>query len=302
MVAAVVFTLLAWASAFVVIRFAGTSFGAGSLTLGRLLVGSLVLTALAAPRARVRLSGREWALVVLIGIAWYAAYNIALNAGERHVDAGTSAMLIQVAPIVIGVLAGLLLGEGFPPRLIVGGLIAFGGTVVIGIASSTGQADVVGVLLVLVSAAAYAVAMIAQKVVLRRLSALQVTWLACVVGTLVCLPFAPQLLADVRAAPRLAVAGVVYLGVFPTALAFTSWAYALSRSSAGRLGVVTFAVPPVTIVLSWLLLGEVPSGVAALGGVLAIGGVALARSSPRTNSTRGPRRPRPADELSRDGR
>ena len=52
-------------------------------------------------RRRVRLTRREWALVALIGVAWFGVYNVALNAGERHVDAGTAAMLIQLAPVIV---------------------------------------------------------------------------------------------------------------------------------------------------------------------------------------------------------
>ncbi len=209
---AVAFTVVAWASAFVVIRFVAHDFSPGALTLGRLLVGSLVLSTLMLGRRLVRLTGRDWALVVLIGLAWFGVYNIALNAGEQRVDAGTAAMLIQLAPILIGVLAGVLLGEGFPRMLVIGGLVAFAGTVVIGVATSTGHADVAGVLLVLLSATVYAVAMVAQKVVLRRLPAIQVTWLACAVGTIACLPFAGSLVAEVAAASATPILGVVYLG------------------------------------------------------------------------------------------
>jgi drug/metabolite transporter (DMT)-like permease len=274
-------TVLAWASAFVVIRYVGRDFSPGSLTLGRLLVGSAVLSLSVLGRRLVRLQRRDWALVVLIGVAWFGVYNVALNAGEQHVDAGTAAMLIQLAPILIGALAGVVLAEGFPRMLVVGGLVAFAGTVVIGIATSTGQADTVGVLLVLLSAAVYAVAMVAQKVVLRRVAALQVTWLACLVGTAATLPFAPTLLAEVVAAPVRAVVAVVYLGVVPTALAFSTWAYALSRTSAGRLGVTTYVVPPIAIALGWLLLGEVPALLAVLGGLLSLVGVAIARRPTR---------------------
>jgi drug/metabolite transporter (DMT)-like permease len=274
---AVATTVVAWASAFVVIRYVGTDFSPGSLTLGRLLVGSAVLSVSMAGRRRVRLERREWALVALIGVAWFGVYNVALNAGERHVDAGTASMLIQVAPILIGVLAGLVLGEGFPKMLVVGGLVAFAGTLVIGVATSTGDADLVGVLLVLLSAGVYAVAMVAQKVVLRRVPGLQVTWLACLVGTVATLPFAGTLVREVAAAPAPALLGVLYLGVVPTALAFSTWAYALSRTSAGRLGVTTYAVPPIAIALGWLLLQEVPSLLAVLGGLLSLVGVAIAR-------------------------
>jgi len=281
-VLAVSITVVAWASAFVVIRYVGPDFSPGSLTLGRLLVGSVVLTLSMTGRRRVRLDRRDWALTVLIGVAWFGIYNVALNAGEHHVDAGIASMLIQLAPILIGVLAGIVLGEGFPRMLVVGGLVAFAGTVVIGVATSTGDADLAGVLLVLLSAAVYAVAMLAQKVVLRRVPGLQVTWLACLVGTVVTLPFAGTLVHEAASAPPSAVLGVVYLGLIPTALAFSTWAYALSRTSAGKLGVTTYLVPPIAIGLGWLLLGEVPALLAVLGGLLSLVGVAIARRpSPR---------------------
>jgi drug/metabolite transporter (DMT)-like permease len=278
---AVGITVLAWASAFVVIRYVGPHFSPGSLTLGRLLVGSVVLSLSMVGRRRAVLDRREWALVALIGVAWFGVYNVALNAGERHVDAGTAAMLIQLAPILIGVLAGVALGEGFPRMLVVGGLVAFAGTLVIGVSTSTGSADVVGVLLVLLSAAVYAIAMLAQKVVLRRIPGLQVTWLACLIGTVATLPFAGTLLHEVAVAPGRSVLGVVYLGAVPTALAFTTWAYALGRTTAGRLGVTTYVVPPIAIGLGWLLLGEVPALLAVFGGLLSLVGVGIARRPSR---------------------
>jgi drug/metabolite transporter (DMT)-like permease len=160
--------------------------------------------------------------------------------------------------------------------LVIGGLVAFAGTLIIGIATSTGKADLIGVLLVLVSATTYSIALVAQKVVLRRVSALQVTWLACLIGTIACLPFAGQLVHDLAAVPPLQIAGVVYLGLVPSALAFSTWAYALKHSTAGRLGVTTFAVPPITILLGWLLLDEVPPLLAIVGGALSLVGVLIA--------------------------
>ena len=294
LVAAVVVTVLAWASAFVVIRAVGDRLTPGALTLGRLLVGTAALTVLSAvPRlggghrltALRRLSGRGRLLLVLVGVAWFGVYNVALNAGERHVDAGTASMIIQVGPILIAVLAGLVLREGFPAPLVIGAVVAFAGTVLIGVATSSapdgarpaGASPALGVLLVLISALAYTVAMVAQKVVLRTVGGLVVTWAACAIGTVVCLPFAGQLVRGMRDAPASVWLSVLYLGLVPTAIAFSTWAYALSRSDAGRLGITTYAVPPVAIGLGWLLLGEVPLPLAVLGGAISLVGVALSR-------------------------
>lgn len=286
--AAVAVTVLAWASAFVAIRFVGASYAPGSLALGRLLVGSLALgITLLLGRRWVAPTGREWALIGLCGLAWFAIYNVALNAAEQRVDAGTTAMLVNVGPILIALFAGLLLGEGFPRWLVVGALIAFGGAVLVGAATSDGDpsdggaGDLLGVLLCLAAAVTYAIGVLAQKPVLRRLPAVQVTWLACTIGAAACLPFAPGLVDDLGAAPAAATGWLVYLGVVPTALAFSTWAYALARMDAGRLGVSTYIVPPITIALGVVLLGEAPPALAVVGGAVCLVGVAISRRQTR---------------------
>jgi drug/metabolite transporter (DMT)-like permease len=72
---------------------------------------------------------------------------------------------------------------------------------------------------------------------------------------------------------------MIYLGLFPTAVAFTTWAFALSRTAAGKLGSTTYLVAPIVIVMAFVILGEVPSWLAIAGGVLCIGGVIVARST-----------------------
>lgn len=277
--AAVVVTVTAWASAFVAIRAVHEHFSAGSLALGRLATGAIALTiGLAATRTWVKPTGREWAQVIGVGVVWFGLYNVTLNAAEQRLDAGTSAMLVNVGPILIAVLAGLFLSEGFPRSLLIGAGVAFAGVLLIGFAGRGGEAaDPVGVTLCLISAAAWAVGVTLQKPTLRRLPALQVTQMACVVGMITTLPFAGSLAHDLESAPGGSIAGVVYLGLVPTALAFGTWAYALANMSAGRLGVTTYLVPPLTILLAWPVLSETPHLLALAGGAVALVGVALAR-------------------------
>jgi drug/metabolite transporter (DMT)-like permease len=278
---AVGFTLLAWASAFVAIRGVGDQLSPGALALGRLLVGTLVLGVLLLPRGWVRPSPRQWALLAACGIGWFGIYNVALNAAEQTLDAGTTAMLVNIGPILIAVLAGLLLGEGFPRRLLGGIAIAFAGVVIIGLATRSASADLTGVLLCVLAAATYALGVVAQKPVLRGLPLLQVTFTACAIGAVVCLPWAGALVADLGSASAGSIGGMVYLGVVPTALAFSTWAYSLARMDAGTLGVTTYLVPPLVILLGWLLLDEVPPALAVVGGAVCLAGVGFARGRAR---------------------
>ena len=278
-IVAIVVTLLAWASAFVVIRGTGEYFSGGALALGRLAVGSLVLGLVLINGSWVRPSPRQWISVIVFGVAWFGVYNVALNIAEQTLDAGTTAMLVNIGPILIALGAALVLGEGLHRWLAIGAGIAFAGVILIGIATSgsAGFGDGVGVLWCLLAAVTYSIGVLVQKPLLRALPAAQVTWLGCVVGMVACLPFAGDLLADLQSAPVSGVLGVVYLGAIPTALAFSTWAYALARVPAGQLGITTYAVPPLAIVLGLIVFGEVPAALAIVGGAICLVGVAVSR-------------------------
>ena len=277
LVAALV-TVILWASAFVGIRAAGEDLSPGALSLGRLTVGSVLLGALALWQGGRRPGRGELPLLLACGVLWFGLYGLVLNEAERRVDAGTASMLVNVGPVLIALLAGLLLREGFPHMLLAGCAVAFTGALVIGLATTDrGLAAGWGSVLCAVAAALYAGGVIAQKPLLSRASALQVTWLACVIGMLVCLPFAPRLVEELANAPPSSIAWMVYLGAFPTAVAFTTWAYALSRTTAGRMGATTYLVPPIAILLGWVFLSEAPELLAFGGGALCLAGVVVSR-------------------------
>ncbi len=271
-------TVVAWASAFVAIRSAGHDFSPGALALGRLLPASAVLGVISLIRRAGWPPRAAWPGILATGALWFGVYMVALNWGEQHVDAGTAAMVVNVGPILIALLSGWLLREGLRRSLLLGIAVSFAGVIMVGIAMSTGRSpSLLGVMLCLLAAVAYAVAVVSQKPALRHASALQVTTFGCVVGTIACLPFTGQLLSQLATAPVTATLSVVYLGVFPTAVAFTTWAYALSRTSAARMGATTYLVPAVTVLLGWAILGEVPGSLALAGGALCLAGVAVSR-------------------------
>ncbi|MFI0240600.1 DMT family transporter [Streptomyces sp. NPDC016845] len=267
-----------WASAFVAIRGIGDALSPAPLALLRLGVAAVTLTVLAVVRGtvRVRVSRRAFLLIAAYAVLWLAGYTVALNAGEQHVDAGTAALLVNIAPLLVAVAAGKFLGEAFSRSLVVGSLVALGGTAIIA-AGASAQRDWAGVLLCLLAAVLYAAGVMVQKVTLRHVDGFTAIWLGCVVATAVLLPWAPQLAGEVREAPVGAVLAAGYLGVFPTAIGFTAWAYALRRMNAGRLSAVTYAVPAVSVLLSWLLLSEIPTTYGLVGGALCLAGVALSR-------------------------
>ena len=278
--AAALVSVCLWSSAFVGIRAATRTISPGALALGRLVIGSVLLGVFLWPRGTVRPTRRELGLLGIAGLLWFGLYNVALNTAEQVIDAGTAAMVINIAPLMVMALAALFLHERLTRGLLIGGAVAFVGVVIMGLATTSGNAPLRGVLLVFVATAASAAGLVAQKPVLSRLSALQVTWICCVIGAFCCLPYAPALVRDLRTASAADLAWMGYLGVFPTSIAFTTWAYALARGTASRLAATAYLVPPITIGMSWLILHEVPKAVAVLGGALCLVGVIVARRRP----------------------
>lgn len=276
--AAAATTVVLWASAFIVIRGTAASFTPGPMALLRMAIGSVALGIIAA-RAGVRLPPRSSVpLLVGWGVAWFAGYNLALNAAERMIDAGAAATIVNIAPLLVVVFAGLLLGEGFPRGLVVGAPLSFLGVALIGLPTASGHVGPLGAGLAFVAAVLYAGATLVQKHLLRTVDSTTLTWLGAVAGTVALLPWTDALVEELRTASPAAIGGVVYLGLFPTAVAFTTWAYVLVRSSAGRTSATTYVVPAVSILLAWALLGERPTPLMLLGAGLCLLGVHLTRT------------------------
>jgi drug/metabolite transporter (DMT)-like permease len=282
-------TVTLWASAFVAIRSASSQLSPEALALGRLTLASIALGLVVAVRREPLPAARDVPAIAFCGVFWFALYNIALNDAERQVDAGTAAMLVNLGPLLIALFAGVVLGEGFPPPLLAGCAIAFAGTILIGAATSKhGVVPSWSALLCIAAALFYAMSVVAQKPLLSRSSPLAITWLACTVGALVCLPWAGTLARELPETRASAIGAMAYLALVPLTLGFLTWGYALARTTAGRMGATLYLVTPIAILLGWLLLGEAPPATALAGGGLCLIGVYIsARSSSSVSASSG---------------
>lgn len=298
---AALIVMLLWASSFVIIRGTGEHYSAGGMALLRLIVASAALGVGALflrPSWPSTTAGWGWTL--LWGVSWFGVYTVVLNLAEAHIDAGTAAMLVNVAPLLVAVSSGLLLGEGLPVRLLTGIGVSMVGIVVITLATTTGQLTVLGVVLSLVAAVLYAGSVLLQKWRLTGGDSYAVTFVGIAGATVACTPFSGHLADDLSAAPTASTLAVVYLGLFPTALAFNLWGYALKNIPAGVLSSSSLIVPALVVLLSWIVLAEVPPALAVLGGALCLAGAGFSVAAHIRAALRGPERaPEPSGSLTR---
>lgn len=289
---AIVATVLMWASSFVLIRAYAVELSPGPLALLRLVAGSLTLTMLLlwVRRGRLRLPSRRGILLTAaFGVLWFAGYTLVFNWAGHYLDAGTIAMLVNLAPLMVALGAGAFFGEGFPRQLFTGMTVSLVGIVLITAAGRTGDLALTGMLIALLAAVLYAAGMLVQKLALQHTDPLTATWIACLAGTLALLPFIGQTLTELPAASTGSIIAAIYMGIGPTALAFWCWGYAMMQFPAGRVAASSLAVPAVVVVMAAVTLGELPPPLALTGGAVCLLGVAISqwpRAGPRRYASR----------------
>lgn len=283
-----------WGTAFPMIQIGLHGLSAPHLTLFRHLVAAITFVPLLLVfGARLRPRRADLAYFMLLGVLGYTVYHLALNFGQMHVSAGGASLIVATAPAITAVLAYFMIGDRLGAVGFMGSAVAFLGVVLIvlgdvGVAGSAGgvpiggEAAGVGGLgfnayawLIVVAAVATSLYAILQRPMFKRYKPIEVAAYATWAGTLPMLVFLPGLAGDLATAGSASVWAGVYIGVLPSAVAYTIFSFALSRLPVTVVTAMLYLVPVFALLAAWLLVGEVPGMITVVGGAVAIAGLLL---------------------------
>jgi drug/metabolite transporter (DMT)-like permease len=272
--AAIVITILFWASSFVVIRICLGPLTPVQLATARYVAAGVIAFGYLMFRW-TRPKGLDLLRLSVAAFLFIAAYAVLLNTGEQSVAAGPASFIVNTMPVFTALIATFTLGERFGLWGWVGTAVSFCGVALIA-ASADGAFDFdPNAGLILAAALCAAVASVLQKPILNRMPALAVTAWVLLIGCLPLLPAVPATIEAVIAAPAAVNLGVAYLVIFPTAIGYVTWAIALKRLTAARASNFLYGVPPTATFIGFIWLGEIPSLLGTIGALTAIFGVII---------------------------
>jgi drug/metabolite transporter (DMT)-like permease len=268
-----------WGASFLFIAEGLEATGPNGVTFVRILVGFLTLSMI--PAARRPLQRSDRAATAVLGVLWLAFPLSMFPLAEQHVSSALTGMLNGATPLCAAAVASILARRMPSPAVLTGLAVGLFGAVLIAVPNlSTGGAgnQAWGILLIVAGISSYGVAVNLARPLQQRNAALPVTWRALAVALLLTAPLGVPEVLQAHWTPR-AVAALLTLGAFGTAVAQVLTATAAGRMGATTAATTSFLIPVVALALGVSVRGEHVAWLSIVGSGICLTGAWIIRQA-----------------------
>lgn len=263
-----------WASAFAGIRAGLEGYTPGALALLRFLIASFCMAILYSRIPKKNpMTWRDRLLLLLNGMFGLGLYNIALNYGELEVSSGIASFIISLSPLVTLIFALFFLGETITFSMVFGMLVSVFGVGMIMFGKTHHFAMQLALFYVFIAMVIGGVYSVLQKPFLRKYHAIAVTSYIIWGAALLLSIYSREMWSNLHTASWHATCSIIYLGIFPATGGYIAWSYALKEMPASQASNYLYFMPIIATVIGWVWLGEVPTLLSLVGGIVALIGV-----------------------------
>lgn len=274
---------LVWGSTYLAIRYVVETIPPFVMAGTRFLISGLLLYAWARWRGAPRPTLRQWRNATIAGAFLLLGGNGAVVWAEQSVPSGLTALLVSILPFWL-----VMIEWARPPRrrpsaaVLIGLVVGFLGIVVLvgpGNPGGTGGVSITGAIVLMLGSLSWAIGSFWSRDAELPDSGLLTTGMEMLGGGLL-LSLAGVVAGeltnfDVRAVSTASFVGWIYLIIFGSLIAFTSYIWLLDKVSPARLGTYAYVNPIVAVVLGWAIAGEALSLRTGIAAVIVICAVAL---------------------------
>lgn len=270
------FTIILWGSAFPMIKIALNDFSAESLSAFRLILATIILLPFVIIKKLPTPELRDIPVIFILGFCGFVIYHTSLNFGETLISAGISGILVSTTPIFSGALAYIFLKEQFSKWNWLSSLVAFIGISIISISKDDYTTiNVLGVFIILLASFSESLYFTFQKKYIEKYGFIAFTLYTIMASSPFMLIFIPEIINDIHGATFTSIVSVLYLAIFPTIIPYILLAYIVKSVGVSDATMSLYLTPIVSLLLSYLLLDELPTTLAIIGGLITLLGVSL---------------------------
>ncbi len=229
--------------------------------------------------------------IFIMAITGVFGFNTLVYFSVKYTTSVNAALVNSLSPVAIVILSSIFLTEKLSFKQFIGIFISFTGVLVV---ISQGNFQTfqelhfnIGDLLMMIAVLLWAIYSIFMKKLTVHLKSITITTISAIFGWLLLAPFALWEIFHTSSIKfsGTSVAGLIYIGVFASVLAFLGWNEGVIHLGPGKSSVFLNLIPVFAAIFSFIFLQEKLLMHQIIGGIVVISGVLITNISSLKKST-----------------